>query len=613
MTLRRLAIISRAPRLLRYALMALCAAPLFGQLAKPLILIGGSPLPSGSAGQNYTFAFAATGGTAPYRWSAPTGLPAGLALDAQSGVLSGNPPAPGVFSFSVRLTDAAQGVVTGTFSLTINVAPLDITTVAPLFTGTVGVGYSQSFSATGGKPPYTWSASGDTGGLTLDASTGVLRGVPQTRGAFAFTVGVADSAGTSVSKNFSLLVMPPVLTVTIGATLPSATVAVSYSQKIPTVATGGTSPYRWSIAGSLPPGLDFSADTLTLTGSPQTAGTFTFTLQVSDASQQTASRSLSLVVAPASLTLTGSRELPDGALNAPYSASLTSVGGAPPYTWSAAGLPDGLRIDATTGTINGTPAAAGTFGVAITISDSALSHVSDRFTLKINLPPTPAVRLSGLSTTADPAAQYPIAVSIASAFPAPITGQAILTFSPESGPTDRTVQFASGGTIVNFSIPAGSTTATATVPLAIQTGTVAGSINVSIRLQAGGIDITPLPSPAMTAQVNRSAPVIQDVRVSRSEGRLTLVVSGYSPAREVTQATFTFTAGSGQTLQPTASSLVVSTETLFNTWFQDAVNAAYGSQFLLSQPFTINGDSTAVLPQSVTLTNRTGSTTYRIP
>jgi len=289
------------------------------------------------------------------------------------------------------------------------------------------------------------------------------------------------------------------------------------------------------------------------------------------------------------------------------------VGGAPPYTWAAAGLPDGLRIDTATGTISGTPAAAGTFGVAITISDSALSHVSDRFTLKINLPPTPAVRLTGLPATADPAAQYPISVSIASAFPAPISGQAVLTFAPESGPTDRTVQFASGGTIANFSIPAGSTTATATVPLAIQTGTVAGSINVSIRLQAGGIDIAPLPAPAMTAQVNRAAPVMGDVRVSRSEGKVTLVVSGYSTAREVTQATFTFAAGSGQALQSTASSIVVPVETLFNTWFQDAANAAYGSQFVLSQPFTINGDSNAVIPQSVTLTNRTGATTYRIP
>lgn len=520
----------------------------------PLYLMAANPLPSGFAGQNYSFTFLASGGTPPYRWNAPAGLPTGFALDAQTGVLSNPSPITGPYTFSIRLTDSAQGAVTSNFSLTIEIPPLRITTVPPLFTGTVGVGYSQSFSATGGTPPYTWLATGETGGLTLDASTGVLRGTPQTPGTFAFAIRVADSAGVAASNNFSVTVMPPVLTVAIGSALPSATVAVFYSQKIAAIGTGGTSPYRWSVAGSLPPGLDFASDTLTLAGTPQTAGTFTFSLQVTDSRQQTASKSISLVVAPASLTITGSRELPEGALNAPYFASLSAVGGAAPYTWSAAGLPEGLRIDASAGMISGTPAAAGNFAVAITISDSALSHVSDRFTLKINLPPTPEVRLTGLPATANPASQYPISISIASAFPAPIGGQAVLTFSPESGPTDRTVQFASGGTIANFSIPAGSTTATATVPLAIQTGTVTGSMNISIRLQAGGIDITPLPSPTMTAQVSRAAPVIQDVRVSRSEGKVTLVVSGYSTSREVTQATFTFGAGTGQTLQPTASS-----------------------------------------------------------
>lgn len=579
----------------------------------PLYLMAGSPLPSGFGGQNYSFTFKASGGAPPYRWSAPAGLPPGFALDEQTGVLANNSPAVGQFSFSIRLTDAAQNAITSTFSLTINMPPLQITTVSPLFTGTVGVAYAQSFSATGGRPPYTWSVLGDTGALILDASTGVLRGTPQTAGTFAVTVRVADSVGANVASNFTVVVMPPVLTVAIGSTLPSAMVAVPYSQKIPAVATGGTPPYRWSISSFLPPGLEFSSDTLMLSGTPQTAGAFSFSLQVFDSAAQTANRSLTLIVAPAVLTLTGSRELPDGALNAPYLTSLAAVGGALPYTWSAAGLPDGLRIDTATGTISGTPAAAGTFAIAVTISDSALSHVSDRFTLKISLPPTPAVQLTGLPATADAATQYPISVSIASAFPAAITGQAVLTFAPESGPTDRTVQFASGGVIAGFSIPPGSTAATASVPLAIQTGTVAGSINVSVRLQAGGIDITPLTAPAMTAQVSRSAPVIQDIRATRSEGKVTVVVSGYSTPREVTQATFTFTSGSGQTLQATASSIVVSMETLFSAWFQDAANAAYGSQFVLSQPFIINGDSNAVFPQSVTLTNRVGSTTYRIP
>src|SRR5690606_6999435 len=44
--------------------------------------------------------------------------------------------------------------------------------------------------------------------------------------------------------------------------------------------------------------------------------------------------------------------------------------GEPPYRWSAAGLPSGLRVDPATGTITGVPREAGTFSVNVTVTDS---------------------------------------------------------------------------------------------------------------------------------------------------------------------------------------------------------------------------------------------------
>lgn len=581
--------------------------------APRLSIATAGPLPAGRVGQTYRVSLLADAGAPPYRWAATTALPTGLTL-SPAGILSGVPTTSGRFEpIGVQVTDGLQAVASANFTLIVDNPGVEITTVAPLFSGVVGVAYAQPFAATGGKPPYSWSVSGDTGGLTLDPTTGVLRGAPPIRGTFHFTVRVSDTAGSSAVKDFSVVITPPSLTLAAGAAPPPGAVAAPYNHTIQAIATGGTPPFRWSIAGALPPGLAFAADTMTLSGVPQVAGSFSFALQVSDSSQQTASRSLVIVIAPASLSIAGPRELPVGALNVPYSTNpLAAAGGAPPYTWTAAGLPAGLRIESATGAIVGTPAAAGTFPIAITLSDAALSHVSDRFTLKINLPPAPRVLVSGLPGSADPAEQYSIQVALESPFPAPITGQAVLTFAPESGPADRTVQFASGGVIANFSIPSGSTIAAADVPLAIQTGSVSGAINVSIRLQAGGVDITPAPAPSISANISRAAPVIHDVRVSRSGSGINLVVSGFSTAREVTQATFTFSAASGQTLQPTASSIVVPVEGLFSAWFQDPANGVYGSQFVLTQPFAVQGDASLVLPQAVTLSNRMGSNTYRL-
>ena len=584
-----------------------------GSITPPLSITTTSPLPNASAGQTYNATLAATGGTTPYQWSAGAGFPPGLALDPQSGAISGTPTAAGTYNFKIQVTDANQATATANFALTVNTNPVVITTVPPLFAGTVGVPYSQPFSASGGKTPYTWSiSSGNTGGLTLDSSTGVLHGTPQTAGTFTFTVQVADSAGATASNTYSLVVNAPVLSIVIVSSLPFGTVGVPYNQQLPVVATGGTPPYQWSLSnGSAVPWMNFDPNALTVSGTPTAAGAFTFTIQLTDSSRQTATKSIGITIAPPALSITSSRQLPDGSLNVPYTTTLTAVGGSAPYTWSAAGLPAGLSMNAT-GVITGTPTAAGNFGVAITLIDNALTSVSDRFTLNIKLPATPGVSVSGLPATADPAQQYPIQVSIASAFPAPITGQAVLTFSPDTGPTDQTVQFASGGTIANFSIPTGTTTAVSDVPLAIQTGTTSGAINVSIRLQAGGIDITPVPAPAVSTQIARAAPVITNAQVTRSTGNISVIVSGYSTAREIVQATFNFAAASGQTLQSSASSITVNVETLFGTWFQNPANSPYGTQFVLTQPFSVQGDSSAVIPQSVTFTNRVGSTTFTI-
>ena len=73
---------------------------------------------------------------------------------------------------------------------------------------------------------------------------------------------------------------PPTITTT--SPLPNGVINRTYSATL--TATGGTAPLNWSIvSGSLPPGFNsLNSSTGAITGTPTTAGTFNFTVQVSD-------------------------------------------------------------------------------------------------------------------------------------------------------------------------------------------------------------------------------------------------------------------------------------------------------------------------------------------
>ena len=595
--------------------------------AAPGLAIATTSLGVATVGQNYTQTVTATGGTSPYTWSLISGSAPGLTFTPASASFSGIPTASGTYQFALQVTDTSQATATANLTLIVNPAALQITTVGPLFNGTAGTAYTPvTFAAQGGKQPYTWSIlSGNIDGLTL-SSAGTLSGIPQTAGTFAFVVQVADSGTPSAttSQSFSIVVNPPSLVIT-ATTFPAGAVGVQYSQTSPVaVASGGTPPYTWSLISGAAPGLTFVPASVSLSGTPTAPGTFTLQLQVSDSAGLTASKSFNVTIAPAALNITTPLQLPNATLNTPYSQQLAAAGGSPPYTWSANGLPKGLTIDSATGLLSGTPTAAGSFPIiVITVRDNALTTAQNNFSLFVNLPAAPSFTISGLPATAGPTAQFPLQVTLDAPFAAPITGQLIIGFQAGTGLGDSTIQFSTGGKSANFNIPAGSTSATfvdangiAVPQLQIQTGTVSGSISVSLaNINAAGVDITPAPAPAIATQIAAAAPVITNVLVTSDgsggcpKGQICIQVTGYATNREVTQATFTFSAAAGQTLQPSAASLTVDVGSLFTTWF---AASAIGSQFIFNQPFTVQGSPAAVIPTGVTLTNRVGTTTANI-
>lgn len=152
--------------------------------------------------------------------------------------------------------------------------------------------------------------------------------------------------------------------------LPAGTVGISYSSSL--TATGGTPGYTWAVTGgALPPGLVLSSAGA-ITGLPSSAGTFNFTVTVTDSASRTAGASLSIVIEPSALVITTT--LPAGTVGQIYGPiDMSAENGTAPYTWSlvagGAPLPDGLSL-ASNGVLNGIPTTARSYVFTIQAEDA---------------------------------------------------------------------------------------------------------------------------------------------------------------------------------------------------------------------------------------------------
>jgi hypothetical protein len=194
--------------------------------------------------------------------------------------------------YSIR-DKTAENIMSQIYRQLNPIPPLSIATASPLPSGLASSPYSQTLSATGGVPPYTWSVTSGAlpPGLAL-SSAGVIAGAAISAGVYGFTVQVQDSASTTAAAAFSLTITAP-LAITTASPLLSGFTGGAYFQDL--TATGGAGSYTWKVtSGSLPPGLTLSG--ASITGTPTAVGTFTFTLQVSDNAGNTALQAFSLTV-----------------------------------------------------------------------------------------------------------------------------------------------------------------------------------------------------------------------------------------------------------------------------------------------------------------------------
>jgi hypothetical protein len=347
------------------------------------LVINNSSLPNGAVNSTYTATLTSSGGTAPVTWSVSVGaLPAGLALNAATGTITGTPTGPaGMPMFTIQATDSGSPQQTTTKQFTITINPVLAITTTSLASGTVGTAYSQPVNTNGGGiAPITWSVTIGSlpPGLTISSSTGVISGTPTTAtgSPFNFTVQVADSGTpqqtSSQALSISIATAPLSITTT---SLPNAVVGQMYSTTL--ASAGGNPPVTWAVStGSLPSWATLNASTGAITGTPNVTGTTNFTVKATDSTTptaQTATKALSITVVSAlSITTTS---LPNGILGSPYNSTVAATGGTTPYNWTwvaqpASSLPPGLNINSGTGAITGTPSSSGTFNVTVTVTDA---------------------------------------------------------------------------------------------------------------------------------------------------------------------------------------------------------------------------------------------------
>jgi phosphatidylinositol-3-phosphatase len=164
---------------------------------------------------------------------------------------------------------------------------------------TVSAGQMATFTvvATGTAPlGYQWQKNG----AAISGATSSSYATPATTTAdngAQFRVVVSNSAGSAASNAATLTVNsgpPPQLQITT-TSLPNGQLQTAYSATLQ--ATGGTTPYSWSISsGSLPTGLTLAATAGVISGTPTAAGTFPFSVKVSDNAGNSASAPLTIVI-----------------------------------------------------------------------------------------------------------------------------------------------------------------------------------------------------------------------------------------------------------------------------------------------------------------------------
>jgi prepilin-type N-terminal cleavage/methylation domain-containing protein len=254
--------------------------------------------------------------------------------------------------------------VDATFDL--NQPPPTITDPASQ-TGYVSVAASLQILAPGGQPPMTWTATGLPPGLSISLGGGLISGTPTAAGAYTVVVKVTDSDLKTDDSTFTWTVIPlPTLT-----SPGDQTGEIGVAVTLPLTVSPTVPPLTWSATG-LPAGISINSATGVLSGTPTVVRAFSpVTVTVVDPSAPIRTTSVTFnwrVLAAVQLTNIGAQSMTVGTNVGTFVPPVS--GGLTPYSWQGTNLPDGVLINATTGSVTGVVRSGTRYITTVTVTDS---------------------------------------------------------------------------------------------------------------------------------------------------------------------------------------------------------------------------------------------------
>lgn len=447
-----------------------------------------------------------------------TGLPAGLSVNASTGVLSGTPTATSQIAGRLWL---AKNVANGEFAFSPFAMAVDSAGTVMSYASTSISGQSGSAISTLSAPTLT----GVTGpfifevfpnlptGLSLNPATGVISGTPTVSS--PITNYVVSSFGSNPTNTYaSQLVSVGVTSISPSSQTVTGSTGTALTPTTAYTAGGLSGAISYSVSPALPTGLNINSSTGVISGTPSVGvdpTTYTVTAVGSISGTVTATVSISIQgLSPATQSIAATKNV---AISSTPAITAYGISGTASFTISPA-LPAGLSFNPITGVISGTPTAAqNQASYTITGTGSVSGSVSGTVEISVATLPPATTALQATKGTA---------ISSTTAFsPVGINGTVSYAISPA---------LPAG---LNMSTSTGVITGTPTVTHDLSTftitatGSVSGTASTTMTVQVAGI--TPA-TQTLSGQVDHAITASSAITTAGFTGAVSYSVSPSLPA-----------------------------------------------------------------------------------